>query len=113
MIFSIFYFIQQNTGSIHRDNIENRESDINLRMIRSPNCNRSDHLHPLIQCKKKGTPTPSSTSTTTIDSTITNCNKNCRGRRWPKSRHKHKGPTSIEQNDSVAPLLVSNLLDKL
>lgn len=107
--FFVFLSFQQNTGSIHRDNIENRESDINLRMIRSPNCNRSDHLHPLIQCKKKGTPS----SSATIGSTISNCNKNCRGRRWPKSRHKHKGPTSIEQNDSVAPLLVSNLLDKL
>lgn len=112
MIIDYFFLsFQQNTGSIHRDNIENRESDINLRMIRSPNCNRSDHLHPLIQCKKKATPTPSSSAT--IGSTISNCNKNCRGRRWPKSRHKHKGPTSIEQNDSVAPLLVSNLLDKL
>lgn len=102
-----------------------QSNDVDLRIIRGPNCNRSDHLHPLIRCTKRpstGTATTTTrttrtatTTTSTVDNsnTITDCNKYCRGRRWSKIKHKHKGPSHMEPTNSVAPLLVSNLLDKL
>lgn len=41
------------------------------------------------------------------------CNKTCRSKRWSKSRHKYSGPPSIDPENSVAPLFVSNILDKI
>lgn len=119
--------IRRHSNEIHKNYLE---SNVDLRIIHrgSTNCNRSDHLHPLIRCTKKHLESESSASPPLIhhhhhhhhpnhhhheNSILSDGNKHCRSRRWSKTRHKHRGPPNIEPNDSVAPFLVSNLLDKL
>jgi len=100
------------------------DSTIGLRgIIREPNCNRSRHMHPLLPGLRNGgngaqrTKHSHRSTVQSLETTSTNLKngKNSKGRgRWPKSRHKYKGPPTImEQANNVTPLLVPNLLDKL
>ncbi|XP_062559276.1 protein O-mannosyl-transferase TMTC1-like [Armigeres subalbatus] len=109
------------------------ESDISIRILRTPHCNRSDHLSgSLKNCKI--VPKLGRQSSTTTTSPSRGKSSASRGdgktagkhKKWPKPRHKSKGPSSssavtdpaaspdLEPNsDGLTPLLVSNLLDKL
>lgn len=81
-----------------------------------PNCNVSaESLQPSRTGKKN-----SETACPATDGVLSSqgkdnkiCNKSCRSKRWTKSRHKYTGPPSIDPDQSVAPLFVSNILDKL
>lgn len=79
-----------------------------------PNCNVSaESLQSSRQAKKNSAcpATDGVLSSQGKDNKI--CNKSCRSKRWTKSRHKYTGPPSIDPDQSVAPLFVSNILDKL
>ncbi|XP_058830997.1 protein O-mannosyl-transferase TMTC1-like [Topomyia yanbarensis] len=104
------------------------ESEISIRILRAPHCNRSEHLPgslknckivPNVASSSSSTQTSSSSSSTTRgDGGPKTAPPGAKHKKWPKSRHKHKGtPPASEQlapsSEGLTPLLVSNMLDKL
>ncbi|XP_055536777.1 protein O-mannosyl-transferase TMTC1-like [Wyeomyia smithii] len=108
------------------------DPEISIRILRAPHCNRSEHLPgSLKHCKT----IPNTASSPPVKPSSSNSSRSkatrredsgsgstsaagAKNKKWPKSRHKHKGsPASSEQlepnSEGLAPLLVSNLLDKL
>ncbi|EDS36521.1 conserved hypothetical protein [Culex quinquefasciatus] len=91
------------------------EPDISIRILRSPHCNRSEHLPGSLKACKI-VPKPSQASTPTSKSKSTKSSSSGKHKKWPKTRHKTKGPPEGQlgpNSEGLAPLLVSNLLDKL
>ncbi|KAL9704018.1 hypothetical protein quinque_007536 [Culex quinquefasciatus] len=92
------------------------EPDISIRILRSPHCNRSEHLPGSLKACKI-VPKPSQASTpTSSKSKSTKSSSSGKHKKWPKTRHKTKGPPEGQlgpNSEGLAPLLVSNLLDKL
>ncbi|XP_053677834.1 protein O-mannosyl-transferase TMTC1-like [Anopheles nili] len=91
-------------------------AEISIRILRTPHCNRSEHLpNSLKACKLAGSASAGTTETTTQPAT----DKAGPGkqRKWSKTRHKPKRQPSggLDPNrEALAPLLdISNLLDKL
>ncbi|KFB36271.1 hypothetical protein ZHAS_00003390 [Anopheles sinensis] len=119
----------------HSTHAPSESSGISIRILRTPHCNRSEHLpSSLKSCKLAGgtvhrppvpgesTSSSSSTSTESSTSSSSNISKNNgKSKKWSKTRHKPKRqqqPTSagsgkLDPNGALAPLLVSNILDKL
>ncbi|XP_062716944.1 uncharacterized protein LOC109401617 [Aedes albopictus] len=105
------------------------ESEISIRILRTPHCNLSEHLSgSLKNCKiPPGSPSsPSQTASRVKSSSSRGGDGKTTGKhkKWPKSRHKSKGPTPTVTDSSasselepssgdLSPLLVSNILDKL
>uniref|UniRef100_A0A182ME02 Uncharacterized protein n=1 Tax=Anopheles culicifacies TaxID=139723 RepID=A0A182ME02_9DIPT len=88
-------------------------AEISIRIMRTPHCNRSEHLpNSLKACK-----TPKPTTTTGTVATPHTGKGSGKTKKWSKSRHKPKRQQSaspaLDPNGALAPLLVSNLLDKL
>lgn len=80
-----------------------------IRILRSPHCNRAENMsqtckkHLALAQQRKSTPMPTSTSSSAS------------GKSKMKkftTKVRHKAP-HIEQDDSITPLFVSNILDKL
>ncbi|XP_055601161.1 protein O-mannosyl-transferase TMTC1-like [Uranotaenia lowii] len=105
------------------------ESEISIRILRSPHCNRSEHLPgSLKNCKMVPKSAGSSASSVGGGSRSSRKGKSsptkgqqgteASGKKWPSSRHKtHRKGSDAEleepNSEGLAPLLVSNLLDKL
>ncbi|KXJ69807.1 hypothetical protein RP20_CCG025792 [Aedes albopictus] len=105
------------------------ESEISIRILRTPHCNRSEHLSgSLKHCKTPpgSSSSPSQTASRVKSSSSRGGDGKTTGKhkKWPKSRHKSKGPTPTVTDSSasselepssgdLSPLLVSNILDKL
>uniref|UniRef100_A0A182YIZ0 TPR_REGION domain-containing protein n=1 Tax=Anopheles stephensi TaxID=30069 RepID=A0A182YIZ0_ANOST len=95
-------------------------AEISIRILRTPHCNRSEHLpNSLKACKlvtATSSPQPEPTTSTTNPSTSTGKGGG-KSKKWSKTRHKPKrqppAGTTLDPNGALAPLLVSNLLDKL
>uniref|UniRef100_A0AAG5DPC2 dolichyl-phosphate-mannose--protein mannosyltransferase n=1 Tax=Anopheles atroparvus TaxID=41427 RepID=A0AAG5DPC2_ANOAO len=112
------------------------QAEISIRILRTPHCNRSEHLpSSLKSCKLVGSAShrppvpdvsesstsPSSSSSSTTPSSSNVSKNNGKSKKWSKARHKPKrqqqpaaaSSGKLDPNDALTPLLVSNLLDKL
>ncbi|XP_055629999.1 protein O-mannosyl-transferase TMTC1-like [Toxorhynchites rutilus septentrionalis] len=88
------------------------DTEVSIRILRTPHCNRSDHVPGLVKhCKIS-----SSTSRSKSSRGDSKPSPGSKHKKWSKARHKHKRPSQELESASegaLAPLLVSNLLDKL
>uniref|UniRef100_A0A182QU00 Uncharacterized protein n=1 Tax=Anopheles farauti TaxID=69004 RepID=A0A182QU00_9DIPT len=98
------------------------ETEISIRILRTPHCNRSEHLPSTLKaCKLANASTPSASASTaatspTAEASHTGKPAGGKSKKWSKTRHKPKrqqSGTTLDPNGALAPLLVSNLLDKL
>uniref|UniRef100_A0A182NV99 Uncharacterized protein n=1 Tax=Anopheles dirus TaxID=7168 RepID=A0A182NV99_9DIPT len=98
------------------------QAEISIRILRTPHCNRSEHLPSSLKaCKLANAPAPSPSKPTAPASTTEasyagKAGSGGKSKKWSKTRHKPKrqqSGTTLDPNGALAPLLVSNLLDKL
>uniref|UniRef100_A0A182XA39 Uncharacterized protein n=1 Tax=Anopheles quadriannulatus TaxID=34691 RepID=A0A182XA39_ANOQN len=98
-------------------------AEISIRILRTPHCNRSEHIPSSLKaCKLAAASAPPTTAHSAApEPPSTHSGKGSgKTKKWSKSRHKPKrqqpsGTTGLDPNGAplAAPLLVSNLLDKL
>uniref|UniRef100_A0A6E8WCY3 dolichyl-phosphate-mannose--protein mannosyltransferase n=2 Tax=gambiae species complex TaxID=44542 RepID=A0A6E8WCY3_ANOCL len=98
-------------------------AEISIRILRTPHCNRSEHIPSSLKaCKLAAASAPPTTANSAAPEPPSTHNGKGSGKtkKWSKSRHKPKrqqpsGTTALDPNGAplAAPLLVSNLLDKL
>uniref|UniRef100_A0A182SSC0 Uncharacterized protein n=1 Tax=Anopheles maculatus TaxID=74869 RepID=A0A182SSC0_9DIPT len=94
-------------------------AEISIRILRTPHCNRSEHLpNSLKACKLVTASSSPQPEPTTNPSPVSHTGKTGgKSKKWSKTRHKPKRQpptgTALDPNGALAPLLVSNLLDKL
>uniref|UniRef100_A0A182URF7 Uncharacterized protein n=1 Tax=Anopheles merus TaxID=30066 RepID=A0A182URF7_ANOME len=98
-------------------------AEISIRILRTPHCNRSEHIPSSLKaCKLAAASAPPTTAHSAAPEPPSTHNGKGSGKtkKWSKSRHKPKrqqpsGTTALDPNGAplAAPLLVSNLLDKL
>uniref|UniRef100_A0A4Y0BL38 dolichyl-phosphate-mannose--protein mannosyltransferase n=1 Tax=Anopheles funestus TaxID=62324 RepID=A0A4Y0BL38_ANOFN len=92
-------------------------AEISIRILRTPHCNRSEHLPSSLKACKLAAASASSPEPTNTAASSHTGKGSGKSKKWSKTRHKPKrqqpAGTALDPNGALAPLLVSNLLDKL
>ncbi|XP_052873256.1 protein O-mannosyl-transferase TMTC1-like [Anopheles cruzii] len=94
-------------------------AEISIRILRTPHCcNRSEHLPSSLKGCKLAAPPAHGTPDPAPSATGPSAKSGAKTKKWSKVRHKPKrhpasGGGLVDPNGALAPLLVSNLLDKL